>query len=240
VDVNNQSIQRRSQGLQAGLDYWWNGCLQTYLFFDDGFLLDNYYCRLPIKSELGLSWYACRTPPTIYAMAKAIIQLCPHSPTAASLPDFQSLSPEQKERIYKHIEEDLDHIGGFRHYTFVYEALAYRATGPDLPPFRDRNYEVYREEYWVHILPAQTLAIAIVCQFQVVTSHSYANFHSIKDLCQVLLNQCLERPGIPSIEPHLRKVHQILRGTAVHLQFCVTSHRTRRSRDCTTSTSIGT
>jgi hypothetical protein len=188
VDANNQSIQRCSQGLQAGLDYWWNGYLRTYLFFDDGFLLDNYYQCLPIKSELEISWYAHRTPPTIYAMAKAITQLCPHSPTVASLPDFQSLSPEQKERIYKHVEEDLDCVGACCRYTFVYKALAYGATGPDLPPFRDRNYEVYGEEYWVHNLPAQTLVIATVCQFQVVASHSYANFHSIKDLRQVLLD----------------------------------------------------
>jgi hypothetical protein len=106
--------------------------------------------------------------------------------------------------------------------------LAYGATGPDLPSFRDRNYEVYGEEYWVHNLPAQMLVIATVCQFQVVASHSYANFHSIKDLCQVLLDRYLERPGVPSIEPHLQKVCQN------------SSHRTMRSRDCTTSTSIGT
>jgi hypothetical protein len=118
------------------------------------------------------------------------------------------LSPKQKERIYKHVEEDLDHVGACRRYMFVYEALAYGATGPDLPPFRDRNYEVYGEEYWVHNLPAQTLVIATACQFQVVTSHSYANFHSIDDLCQVLLDRYLERPGIPSIEPHLQRVHQ--------------------------------
>jgi hypothetical protein len=118
------------------------------------------------------------------------------------------LSHKQKERINKHIEEHLDHAGSLHHRTFVYEALAYGATGPDLPPFRDRSYEVYGEEYWVYILPAQTLAIAIVSQFQVVTSHSYTNFHSIYDLRQVLLDRCLMRPGVPSIEPHLRKVHQ--------------------------------
>jgi hypothetical protein len=92
------------------------------------------------------------------------------------------LSHEQKERIYRQVEEDLDCVGGFHRYTFVYKALAYGATGPDLPPFRDRNYKVYGREYWVYILPAQTLAIAIVFQFQVVTSHSYANFHSINSL----------------------------------------------------------
>jgi hypothetical protein len=41
VDMNNQSIQRRSQGLQAGLDCWRNRYLWTYLYFDDSFLREN-------------------------------------------------------------------------------------------------------------------------------------------------------------------------------------------------------
>jgi hypothetical protein len=52
------------------------------------------------------------------------------------------------------------------------------------------------------------LVIATVCQYQVVASHSYANFHSIDDLCQVLLDQYMERRGISSIKPHLWKVYQ--------------------------------
>jgi hypothetical protein len=52
------------------------------------------------------------------------------------------------------------------------------------------------------------LVIATVCQYQVVASHSYANFHSIDDLPQVLLDRYMERCGISSIEPHLRKVYQ--------------------------------
>jgi hypothetical protein len=104
VDANDQSIQQRSQGLQAGLDCWRNRYLWTYLYFDDSFLRENYYRRLPtIGLATGILWYTHRTPSTIYAMAKAIIQLCPHSPTAP-LPDFQSLSPKQKEGIYHHIE----------------------------------------------------------------------------------------------------------------------------------------
>jgi hypothetical protein len=140
-------------------------------------------------------------------MAKAIIQLCPHSPTAP-LPDFQSLSPEQKEGIYQHIEEKLKCTLNWHHYMFAHEALAYGATGPDLQPHRDISYEVYGEEYWVYHLPVQTLVIATICQYQVVTSHSYANFHSINDLRQVLLDQYMERCGISSIKPHLRKVYQ--------------------------------
>jgi hypothetical protein len=50
--------------------------------------------------------------------------------------------------------------------------------------------------------------IATVCQYQVVASHSYANFHSIDDLRQVLLDRYMERRGVSSIKPHLRKVYQ--------------------------------
>jgi hypothetical protein len=80
--------------------------------------------------------------------------------------------------------------------------------GPDLQPRRDISYEVFREEYWVYRLPVQTLVIATICQYQVVASHSYTNFHSIDNLCQVLLDQYMERHGISSIKPHLWKVYQ--------------------------------
>jgi hypothetical protein len=189
VEMNNQSIQRCSQGLQAGIDCWRNGYLWTYLYFDDSFLRENYYRRLPsIGLPTGILWYAHRTPSTIYA----IIQLCPHSPTAP-LPDFQSLSPKQKEGIYHHIEEELKRSSGNcavnrRHYTFVYKALAHGATGPDLEPRRDRTYKVFGEEYWVYHLPVQMLVIATVCHYQDVASHSYANFHSIDNLRQFLLD----------------------------------------------------
>jgi hypothetical protein len=52
------------------------------------------------------------------------------------------------------------------------------------------------------------LVIATVCQYQVVASHSYTNFHSIDDLCQVLLDRYMKRRGVSSIEPHLWKVYQ--------------------------------
>jgi hypothetical protein len=134
---------------------------------------------------------------------------CVHisSPTAP-LPDFQNLSPKQKEGIYHHVEEELKPGSGncaltWCHYTFVYKALARGATGPNLQPRRDRTYEVFVEEYEVYHLPVQTLVIATVCHYQVVASHSYANFHSIDDLHQVLLDRYVERHGVSSIEPHL-------------------------------------
>jgi hypothetical protein len=122
------------------------------------------------------------------------------------LPDFQSLSLEQKEGIYQYVEEKLkpslvNRTVNRHHYTFAYEALAYGATGPDLQPRRDISYEVYGEEYWVYHLPVQMLVIAVVCQYQVVVSHSYANFHSIDDLRQVLLDPYRERSDVSGIEP---------------------------------------
>jgi hypothetical protein len=99
-------------------------------------------------------------------------------------------------------------VVNWHHYTFVNEALARGATGPNLQPCRDRTYKVFGEEYWVYHLPVQTLVIATICHYQVVASQSYVNFHSIDDLCQVLLNQYVERRGVSSIEPHLQKVYQ--------------------------------
>jgi hypothetical protein len=115
-----------------------------FLYFDDSFLRENYYRRLPNGLEIGIRWYTHKTPSTIYAMAKAIIQLCPHSPMAP-LPEFQSLSPRQKEGIYPHIKEKLkpclvNHMVNWHHYTFAHKALAYGATGPDLQPRRDISY----------------------------------------------------------------------------------------------------
>jgi hypothetical protein len=52
------------------------------------------------------------------------------------------------------------------------------------------------------------LVITTVCHYQVVASHSYANFHSIDDLRQVLLDRYVERRDLSSFEPHLRRVNQ--------------------------------
>jgi hypothetical protein len=52
------------------------------------------------------------------------------------------------------------------------------------------------------------LVIATVCHYQVAASHSYANFHSIDNLRQVLLDRYVERRGLSSFEPNLRRVNQ--------------------------------
>jgi hypothetical protein len=213
-----------------------------YLYFNNSFIRENYYQCLPtIGLATGILWYAQRTPSTIYATAKAIIQLCPNSPTAPLL-DFQSLSPKQKEGVYQHVEEELKpgsvhHAVSRCHYTFAHKALACGATGPDLQPRRDISYEVFGEEYWVYHLPVQTLVIATICQYQVVASHSYANFHSIDDLRQVLLDQYMERCGVSSIEPPLlESIPRFFLGRRCTCNFG--SHPSGRW-DCTTSTLVG-
>jgi hypothetical protein len=113
----------------------------------------------------------------------------------APLPDFQSLSPEQKEGIYQYVEEKLKPFS----VRFAHRALAYGATGLDLRPRRDISYEVYGEEYWVYCLPVQTLVIAVVCQYQVVASHSYAT--STQLTIYAKFYQYMERSGVSGIEP---------------------------------------
>jgi hypothetical protein len=89
-------------------------------------------------------------------MAKAIIQLCPHSPTAPLL-DFQSLSPKQKEGIYQHIEEELkpgsvNRAVNWRHYTFAHEALDQTSNPIETEAMksseRNTGYTTYLSKHW--------------------------------------------------------------------------------------------
>jgi hypothetical protein len=83
--------------------------------------------------------------------------------------------------------------------------------------------------------------IAIICQFQVVASHS--STPTSTQLTIYAKSYLIDTwRGMVSLASNLTsgKYTKILPGTAAHLQFCITSHRTTRSRICTTSTSIGT
>jgi hypothetical protein len=160
--------------------------------------------------------------------------------TYSSSPWFPEFESQTEGRDIQHIEEELKPGSvNWCHYTFAHEALACGATGPDLQPHRDRTYEVFGEEYWVYHLPVQMLVIATICKYQVVASHSYANFHSIDDLRQVLLDRHMERRGLSSIEPHLWKVYQDSSWEGSAPAILITSQRTTRSRDCTRSTPVG-
>ena len=94
INLNNNRLGRQYPGLQSGLHHWRDGFLRTYFYFDDLLLLNEYYLDSP-REPVGTSWHLHKTPPTIYATAKAILQLCPYMPTTP-LSDFRNLNDEQQ------------------------------------------------------------------------------------------------------------------------------------------------
>ena len=194
LEGSNRKIHQPSVGIRAGLDRWRSGRLKTHLYFDDSLLRDKYFRRLPSAAwDLGALWRAGNEPSTTCATAKATLRLCPHLP-AAPLPDFQSLSSEQKEETCRRVEKQVKSAVD-RRSSLAIKALTCGGAGPRLPPLRDTSYELpgLEPECWVHRLPAQTLVIAIACRRQVAASQSCANFHSVDELRQVLLDRRVER-----------------------------------------------
>jgi hypothetical protein len=95
-------------------------------------------------------------------------------------PDFNSLSPEDKDRIYQDLHYQVDSLVLQRKY-FAQRALSCGDTGPTLESG----------------LAIQEFVIAFVCRFQVILSHGYINFPTIDDLRQILLDRYL-RIGLES------------------------------------------
>lgn len=190
---------------RAGLVRWRNGYLRTYHYFDDCFLLEHYYNRSPGRGT-GIALFAHRTPSTIYATSRDILLLCPRLPTAP-IENFQSLSEEHKEGIYRHIEKAIRrHFNTWRREHFAHQAIAWGKTGPNLPSVRDREFERFGQPYWVHRLPAQRFVIGEVCKFQVIASQSYANFPSIDQLRQILLDRYGQRAAIAPPYSHVQRI----------------------------------
>jgi hypothetical protein len=95
-------------------------------------------------------------------------------------PDFNSLSPEEKDRIYQDLHYQIDSLN-LRCISFAHRALSCGDTGSD----------------WELGLNDKEFVIAFVCRFQVVLSHGFNNFPTINDLRQILLDQYL-RIGLES------------------------------------------
>ena len=106
-------------------------------------------------------------------------------------PDFNSLSPEEKDRIY----QDL-------HWKST--VLTY-----DKYPLLTRQYRVETLDQTRELgLDDQQFVIAFVCRFQVILSHGFNNFPTIDDLRQILLDR-YERIGLePGYQATLRPDHQ--------------------------------
>jgi hypothetical protein len=82
-------------------------------------------------------------------------------------PDFNSLSPEEKDRIYQDLHNQINSLN-LRRISFAHRALLLGDTGPALEQG----------------LAYQEFVIAYVCRFQVILSHGYINFPTIDDLRQ--------------------------------------------------------
>jgi hypothetical protein len=158
---------------------WWNGYLITYHSFDDLILLRGHYQnsfnRRPIST---VSWHTGKSAQDIYAMALTILQVGQPTIRLPPNPDFNSLSPEEKDWIYQVLHNQVNSLVPQRKY-FAYKALSWGDTGPALESG----------------LAIQKFVIAFVCRFQVILSHGFNNFLMIDNLRQILLNK-YERIGL--------------------------------------------
>jgi hypothetical protein len=124
-------------------------------------------------------------------MALTILQVGLPTIRLPSNPDFNSLSPEEKDQIYQDLHWKIDSLN-LRQISVAHRAILYGNTGSD----RELG------------LDDQQFVIAFVCRFQVILSHGFDNFPAIDDLRQILLDR-YERIGLePGYQPTLRPDHQ--------------------------------
>jgi hypothetical protein len=181
-----QLIHRRAAELR-----WWHGYLITYHSFNDLILLRDHYQDSFNYRISTVSWHTGKSAQDIYATALTILQV--GQPTIRLLPnpDFNSLSPDEKDRIYQDLHNQIDDLVPQRK-SFAYRALSWGDTGPAL-------------ESGLAILK---FVIAFVCRFQVILLHGFNNFLMIDDLRQILLDW-YERIGLEhGYQDTLRPDHQ--------------------------------
>jgi hypothetical protein len=111
-------------------------------------------------------------------MALTILQVGQPTIRLPSNPDFNSLSLEEKDRIYQDLHNQINNLIPQRK-SFAYRALSWGDTGPALESG----------------LAIQKFVIAFVCRFQVILLHGFNNFPTIDNLGQILLNR-YERIGL--------------------------------------------
>jgi hypothetical protein len=152
---------------------WWNGYLNTYHSFNDLTLLrDHYQHSLNQRAIRTVSWHMGKSAKDIYAMALTILQVGQPTIQIPPNPDFNSLSPEEKDRIYQDLHNQIDSLN-LQRISFAHRALSLGDTGPALEQG----------------LAYQEFVIAFVCRFQVVLLHGYINFPTIDNLRQRLLDR---------------------------------------------------
>jgi hypothetical protein len=146
---------------------WWNGYFNTYHSFDDLILLRGHYRNsfFNWRAIRTVSWHTGKSAQDIYATALTILQVGLSTIQLPPNPDFNSLSPEEKDRIYQDLHHQID-ILILLHISFAHRALSCGDIGPALESG----------------LADQEFVIAFVCRFQVILSHGYINFPTIDDL----------------------------------------------------------
>jgi hypothetical protein len=160
---------------------WWNGYLITYHSFNNLILLSSHYQnsfnRRPIST---VSWHTGKSAQDIYVTALTILQVGQPTIQLPPNPDFNSLSPEEKDWIYQDLHNQVDSLV-LQREPFAQRVLSRGDTRPALESG----------------LAIQEFVIAFVCRFQVILSHGYINFPMIDDLRQILLDRYL-RIGLES------------------------------------------
>jgi hypothetical protein len=127
----------------------------------------------------------------IYAMALTILQVGLPTIRLPPNPDFNSLSPEEKDRIYQDLHWKIDSLN-LQQISFAHRAISCGDTGSD----RELG------------LSDLQFVIAFICRFQVILLHGFNSFPAIDDLRQILLDR-YERIGLePGYQPTLRPDHQ--------------------------------
>jgi hypothetical protein len=172
---------------------WWNGYLNTYHSFNDlilfrGHYRYSYFNRRYIKT---VSWLAGKSAQDIYATALTIFQVGQSTIRLPPNPDFNSLSPEEKDRIYQELHWIIDSLD-LRQISVAHRAISFGITGSD----RELGLNDLR------------FVIAFVCRFQVILSHGFNNFPAIVDLRQILLDRYERISFELGYQPTLRPDHQ--------------------------------
>jgi hypothetical protein len=152
---------------------WWHGYLITYHSFNDLILFRDHFQDSFNYRISTVSWHTGKSAKDIYTTALTILQMGQPTIGLPPNPDFNSLSPEEKDRIYQDLHNQIDSLN-LRRISFAHIALSLGDTGPAL---EQRG------------LAFQEFVIAFVCRFQVILSHGYINFPTIDDLRQRLLDR---------------------------------------------------
>ena len=144
------------------------------------YLRGHYQHSLNQRAIRTVSWHTGKSAQDIYATALTILQVGQPTIRLPPNPDFNSLSPEEKDWVYQDLHNQIDSLNLWR-ISFAHRALSLGDTGPAL----ERG------------LAYQEFVIAFVCRFQVILSHGYINFPTIDDVRQILLDRYL-RIGLES------------------------------------------